>query len=436
MSDMQEPDFSSAYGELKHSAKNAVASVHFRFYCTYDSTEQQLLDSVSRSWNEIISIYPDLPVNSDFNNNLNFSLFPISDSEGFIESWEDVPIDVYQTGSLLHGEKPINESSTRLDEGAIKNLYQEQFVVRLSFYIMEELEDPKFVASLLHNVIQSADLPGAILLSMQWDSEKDFPLNLDDVIPDTQESYSYQPIMGLAHRQPDCFFSDDAIGILMEEDFTNYPVDFFGKDKGKWEVYSSISLVGDNRKTVEIQTRIVAQNAGAEGDHTYGKTPSILGIQGETRVIPFWTAVLEGDGWFFSRHIQIPLLKESDDIFYASRGYPASSVFGDRYGSHYNILLLSSKSPVLAEMFTSGFYLERDVSDSGNVFFLLGIPQDDENDDLLVGLGGEVKAEEFFSVVNQRADEGIDFDELVDIIEELNGDDEGKALDLPPKYLN
>lgn len=430
MENMESDEYQDlAFEELIDSANKAIAQVHFRFYCSHDETEQQLLDSVSRSWSEITKLYPDIPVHGDFNNILSYSLFPVNaDTTSHVEDWEGVPIEVYQTGMLISGGAPLNKKSAVLQEGIVRRLYQEQFVVRLSFYIIAEPESPKEIEELLHNVIQSADLPGSILLSMEWQSEQqNFPLDLDKVIPETQTSYSYQPLLGLSRRSPESFFAEDAEDILFEEESTSIPVDFLGLDNGRWGVFSSLRMVSENKEKIELKTRLVLQYNNCDTQKTHSRNASIFGVSTANRVVPLWTATFENNGWVFARHIQVPSFSTPEDVFFAARGYPSSSVFGDRYGSFYNLLLLGSKMPMISQLITSGAYIERDVSDSGEIYFVLGLPQHkpDDNEDILLHLGGELAAEKLFSRLHVLSEEDsdllLDLDDIIDIVESING---------------
>jgi hypothetical protein len=425
------------FDELIDSANKAVAQVHFRFYCSHDETEQQLLDSVSRSWSEITELYPNIPVHGDFNNIMSYSLFPVNaDTTSHVEDWEGVPIEVYQTGMLISGGSPINENSVVLPEGIVRRLYQEQFVVRLSFYIVGEPESARLIEELLHNVIQSADLPGSILLSMEWQSLlPHFPFNLDKVIPDTQTSYSYQPLLGLSRRSPESFFAENAEAILFEEDATTTPIDFLGLDKGRWGVFSSLKMVSENEESIELHTRLVFQYNNCDAQETHSRNASIFGVVTANRVVPLWTATFENNGWVFARHIQIPSFSTPEDVFFAARSYPASSVFGDRYGSFYNLLLLGSKMPMISQLITSGVYIERDVADSGEIYFVLVLPQSDysdssdssdssEHDDIVIHLGGELAAEQLFLRLHELSKDNdelvLELDDIIDIVEDIN----------------
>jgi hypothetical protein len=416
-----------AFEELTDSANKAIAQVHFRFYCSHDKTEQQLLDSVSRSWSEITRLYPNIPIHGDFNNILSYSLFPVNaDTSSHVEHWEDVPIEVYQTGLLISGGAPLNEKSAVLPDGIVRRLYQEQFVVRLSFYVMVEPESPQEIEELLHNVIQSADLPGSILLSMEWQSLRShFPFDLDKVIPETQTSYSYQPLLGLPRHSPEHFFAENAEVILLEEDAVITPVDFLGLDKGQWGVFSSLIMVGDNKETIELQTRHVLQYNSCDMRESRSRNTSIFGLVTAGRVVPLWTSTFENNGWIFARHIQVPSFSTPNDVFFAARSYPASSAFGDRYGSFYNLLLLGSKMPMISTLIADGVYIERDVDDSGAIYFVLGLPQSEpeDSDDTLIHLGGESASEQFFSRLQALSEENdnlvLELDDIIDIVEEI-----------------
>lgn len=395
---------------LSPAYNNCIAALHFRFLCKTAKIEQSFMDSVNRAWLELRSFFPDLPIMMDNSNCYHLGLYPFSaNPQSEVVHWDQWAPSLHSDGELFCGDASVFAEAEEVHEPWLKMLYAEQFVCRLSLLWLDETERREDTENLLFNLLQNACVEGARLLSLEEVFPEGFSgVDVSKILPDESNKASSQPIRGFLHRDT-ITLSPQELGFLSrhrcdaawstwDNNAHEMTIDFLVDEPEQGVVDSQMLQL----KQADGETRflLLQLSLSAQKSH-YGKSPELIGVTSEGVEWPVWRSFDDGDAMIIQRLVKVPILSNVEDVFYAARGYPICSKFGDRMGAEYLNLMEVSNIKGLLTSLESGAIIERDVQSSGKVVFHLYFPQQQESSSGLsivpihVFTGTEAQAESF-----------------------------------------
>jgi hypothetical protein len=437
----------ATYNGFVDALHNAAYSTTFRFYCDSSFAEKTLIDSLERARNEVFECFEDFPLVMSSNSEFDMTCYPMfKSSDRKVTVLGDFDMDVYDNGCMISADKNIPGQAEAIDEGYIKALYKEQFVLRLHLLIMDADFDLSTATEIFKSILINTDVPGVELISIEeqkaTDNVQSFPLM--DCIPALGEKHCHHPIYGLQDCVPE-MLSFDELGIGGNEPPSPTLINkMLGTDDAAYLSCGIISFADNDmpahshKITCETDIGPMHFSLGTHYsfvDGKYGQKAKLLGINQEGKMIPSWLYEVKGRETIISRYLQIPLANDVESAFYTARSYPASQHFDERMGYQYPLLLASSKNETLTQLFDEGISVERTIKSDGYVTFELNLPLaegakvDIDGDDLIISLGSEVKAEKFF--INLSKEElPVSIDTIIMLAEE-NYTDERDAFEQP-----
>ncbi len=408
--------------ETLHSKNNT--SLNFRFLCQNNVAESRLSDAIIRTWRELSSLFPHLPVSIDFNNAYNLSRYPLNPKhKGHLTEWLKWERDVVIQGSYIGVNESFSGPTHLLDEGLFKRLYLEQFVFNLGVFIMGPSEHIQDIESMLLNLLQNTNVDGVTLLSLEESiSPSVAAINIEKILPEENSRCIAQPVFGF-QRQPCKKVSCSELG------WTN---DEIGKRTRKnWfadALILPVSVMSPDNDDVIISdkilledTTIVIQNAiGDQNEGMYGDSPCLLGFQSEDGFdYPLWVVFRDetNETTYLNRITDVPRFSRAEETMLATRAYPASTKFDMRCGAEYQIMLLLSDNEAIAELVASGLSISREVLPDGKVRFTIGM----QNDIICAPIfeGSEVMTEAYLEKLSSEHVGELTMDDLLSISNEM-----------------
>lgn len=368
----------------RNAASNKPHSFVFRFHAKDSAKLATLSDSLNRAISDIYSFFPQIPSNLMVHNgSVDFLRYPLADEPDFDTIiFDEIDMEVFATDTYLCTEKL--KGSQLLERGKNENLfsllYKEQFVVRFEATIKkdakpEELESFK---SIVHNILQNADIEGVSFLSVSFDQEADvLPFSPVDLIPKkTHGVYAYQPL-----KVP---FTRENISLtLHDRDWTNKKKDLsyscLERDMITRMDGNFVNFSCFDEDDIEIETsKITTQGVTVRINTTY-----ICGIEDlekpalitDANNNPVWVISLTDDqddekdkqNLLLSRVVALPSKNDVLTTFKTQSSYPLMPMFGDMFGADINYLLLSIKSSVVASWIEYGMECVRNVLNDGAI---------------------------------------------------------------------
>ena len=438
---------------LSPAYNNCIAALHFRFLCKTAKIEQSFMDSINRAWLELRSFFPDLPIMMDNSNCYHLGLYPFSmNPQSEVVHWERWEPELYSDGELFCGDASAIPDAEKISEPWLKMLYAEQFVCRLSLLWLDETDRREDAEKLLLNLLQNACVEGATLLSLEEVIPEGFSaVDVSKILPDVSSKASSQPISGFLHRDT-VLLSPSELGFLSrhrcdaawsewDNNAHELAIDFLVEEPELGIVDSRMLQLthaeGDVR-FLSLQLSLSAQKSH------YGKSPELIGVVSQGVDWPVWRSVDEGDTMLIQRLVKVPILSHVEDVFYAARGYPICSKFGDRMGTEYLNLMEVSDIKGLLTSLESGAIVERDVLSSGKVVFHIYFPQQQDTPSGLsivpvhVFTGTEAQAESFLCQLSDiwGKDPYPTMDDAMLLAEQLGCTPELDAHDAAPHRSN
>lgn len=401
---------------LSMAYNNSIAALHFRFLCKTAKAEQSFLDSINRAWSELRQFFPELPLMMDNSNRYHLGLYPFSvNPRNDVVHWERWEPALYSDGELFSGDASAFPDAEEVNESWLKLLYAEQFVCRLSILWIDETEQSADAEKLLFNLLQNACVEGVTLLSLEESVPDGFQgVDVSRILPDASSKPSSQPISGFLHRESvllspaELGFTDrhrcNAAWLEWDNNAHEVPVDFLVDEPEQGVIDSQmlqLALSDGGARFLSLQVSMSAQKSH------YGKSPELVGVSSQAVDWPVWRGVEDDDMIILQRLVKLPILSNVEDVFYAARGYPLCSKFGDRMGTEYLNLMEVSNVKGLITSLESGAVIERDILVNGKIVFHIYFPQQqgDANSLSLIPVhvftGTEAQAESFLCKLSE-----------------------------------
>jgi len=301
------------------------------------------------------------------------------------------------------------------DENLFSLLYKEQFVVRFEATIKKEATNKELESfkSIVHNIIQNADIEGVNLLSVAFDKEVDaLPFSPKDLIPEKKHGvYAYQPLNLPFVRESHFLTSCDRgwTGENKELSYSCLERDMITRMDGD---FVSFSCFDDD--DVEIETpKIKAQGVTVRINTTY-----ICGIEDlekpalitDSNNNPIWVIALtdeldneeDKENLLLSRVVALPSKNDVLKTFESQSSYPLMPMFGDMFGADINYLLLSIKSSRISSWIEYGMECVRNVLNDGKMEYEVYLA-DEMGSQSVCFIGDFEKMGEFLNRVNLEA---------------------------------
>lgn len=402
---------------------NALTSVHFRFFCLSPAVEKLLIDSISRTWNELSAFFSQLPLSIDLENNYNLSLYPFNKSVDVthLNYWEP---DVYTSKHGLCGSPEISDSGglKRLGNGFLKNLYNEQFVFRLSIFIKELEIDKETLGSIIHNLLQNSDIPGSSFLSFEVENADASFIDIGSYIPELSERFTYQPLHSQSRKdakpvtREELGWNDRIKALRWIDNSSAYETNFTSINENKERV-DGPTINMDDGSSIKLGT-IVGSDVEDEA-----QSVSFLSYEHEGINYPLWVlgdSEVESELSFF-RVVNLPRAKNIKESMKMALEYPSLSKFSDSWGTEYLEVLMRSEIGTMVDILQEGLQIERDVLSDGTTFFRVELAFSDLSE-VAVFEGSSHLLEIFLEKVVQYEEEisPINMESLMSISSELN----------------
>jgi hypothetical protein len=413
----------------------AAYATTFRFHFESSFAEKTLINSLERVRNEVFECFEDFPIIISSNSEFDMTCYPMFETSGrTVTVLGDFDMDVYDNGCMISADKNMPGQVEVVGEGYIKTLYKEQFVLRLHLLIMDADFDLSTATEIFKSILINTDVPGVELISIEEQKAageaKSIPLI--DCIPTLDEKHCHHPIYGLQDCASEMLSYDD-LGIGGNESPSPTLINKMLSSDDAAYLSCGIISFSDNGMPAHSHKITCETDMGPMGfslgthysfvNGKYGQNAKLLGVDRDGQILPSWLYEVRGRETTVSRYIQIPLANDVESAFYTARSYPASQHFDERMGYQYPLLLSSSKNETLTRLFDEGISVERTVKSDGYIEFELDLPlgegaeKDGEENDLIISLGSEVKAEKFFINLSNE-DLPVSVDTIIMLAEE------------------
>lgn len=412
--------------------KKYAHHVHVRFSMGSYVSEGKLHDATLRASREVISLFPMSKIEIDPSNLIDLTSYPFeSKSDNEVLVLEDNQKPVFQSRGFMAG-MPLNTDDCYMVEkdDVLARVYNEQFAYRLRFssYAKTQKEED-IVTYLIRHIINNIDFEDVSLLSIQRENMNvmegiDF-CSLEEYLPEKTTSRRSYPTNAIEKNEPD-YLTGEHVGFFDQNPsiakalFGAWEAESIELEKTRLICHTNEqdgpvycdSLILESGKKMVITTL-------AKIDKTLLK-PRVIG----SIKCPLWKiskiVTDDSDLYEVSRLIEIPASPNIEKAFECALAYPMSTTFGDRYGFEYNVCLSISDIGKLSVLLAEGLILEREVSETGDVYFSFLYVNETGGEEIIYE-GSEIGIVHYLNALNSHDDTKLTISSAVEVALDMPG---------------